>query len=59
VSLVLAGDVSINRVGGFMLIQRVLQEGMPIEKADEEAARIGLRSEKLRDFAREFIKKYR
>ncbi len=42
-----------------MLIQRVLQEGMPIEKADEEAARIGLRSEKLRDFAREFIKKYR
>jgi len=48
-----------NRVGGFMLIQRVLQEGMPIEKAEEEAARIGLRSEKLRDFAREFIRKYR
>jgi protein tyrosine phosphatase (PTP) superfamily phosphohydrolase (DUF442 family) len=44
-----------NRVGGFMIIQRVLKDGIPLEKAEEEARQIGLRSENLLKFARDFI----
>ncbi len=44
-----------NRVAGFMIIQRVLQDGIPREKAEEEARKIGLRSENLLVFARDFI----
>jgi protein tyrosine phosphatase (PTP) superfamily phosphohydrolase (DUF442 family) len=48
-----------NRVGSFMLIERVIHHDWTIERAAEEAARIGLRSETLRNFAMEFVKKYR
>lgn len=46
-----------NRVGGFMMIQRALKEGMAPDIAEEEANRIGLRSETLRQFSRNFIDK--
>jgi protein tyrosine phosphatase (PTP) superfamily phosphohydrolase (DUF442 family) len=44
-----------NRVGSFMLIYRVLRDGIAREQAEEEARRIGLRSEILLKFARDFI----
>lgn len=44
-----------NRVGVFVLIRRALKDGIPLEKAEEEARRIGLRSEELLKFARSFI----
>ncbi len=44
-----------NRVGSVVMIQRVLRDGLTLEKAEEEAARIGLRTDILRTFAREFI----
>jgi protein tyrosine phosphatase (PTP) superfamily phosphohydrolase (DUF442 family) len=48
-----------NRVGSSMLIERVVGHGSTVERAAEEAARIGLRSGNLRNFAMEFIKKHR
>lgn len=50
---------SANRVGGFWIIYRVLQDGWSFEKAEKEARRIGLRSPVLIDFARNYIEKYR
>ncbi len=44
-----------SRVGAFMLIQRVLKDGIPQEKAEEEARQIGLRSDILLKFARDFM----
>ncbi len=44
-----------SRVGAFMLIQRVLKDGIRQEKAEEEARQIGLRSDTLLNFARDFI----
>lgn len=44
-----------NRVGSFMLIYRVLQDGIAQEEAEQEAARIGLHAENLLKFARDFI----
>lgn len=44
-----------NRVGAMMLIYRVVEQGWGEEKALEEAERIGLRSEELKQFAREYI----
>ena len=40
-----------NRVGAFWLIRRVLVDGWPVEKADEEAKKVGLYSENLKKFA--------
>jgi protein tyrosine phosphatase (PTP) superfamily phosphohydrolase (DUF442 family) len=48
-----------NRVGGFMVIYRVLKDGIPLEKAEEEARQIGLRSENLVQFAHDFISRQR
>ncbi len=48
-----------NRVGSLILIQRVLQDGIDQEKAEQEAAQIGLRSENLLKFARDFISRRR
>jgi len=42
---------SANRVGAFMMILRVLDQGWSEEKALEEARRIGLRSPVLEQFA--------
>ncbi len=44
-----------NRVGSFMLMYRVLRDGITQKEAEEEARRIGLRSEVLLDFARGII----
>ena len=43
---------SANRVGAFWMVRRVLVDGWPVEKAEEEARRIGLRSPNLVEFAR-------
>lgn len=50
---------SANRVGSFMMIQQAINEGVPVEKAEEEATRIGLRSEILRQFARDYVKQHK
>ncbi len=44
-----------NRVGALMMIYRVIEHGWTEEKALEEAVRIGLRSEELKKFARDYI----
>jgi len=38
-----------------MMIYRVLQQGWSEEKAEEEAVRIGLHTEELRKFAKDYI----
>jgi protein tyrosine phosphatase (PTP) superfamily phosphohydrolase (DUF442 family) len=44
-----------NRVGAFMMILRVVEQGWSEEKALEEAIRIGLRGEELKKFAKDYI----
>ncbi|HYK89254.1 MAG TPA: protein tyrosine phosphatase family protein [Acidobacteriota bacterium] len=44
-----------NRVGGLMIIWRVLKDGIRQEKAEDEAREVGLRSDSLLKFARDFI----
>jgi protein tyrosine phosphatase (PTP) superfamily phosphohydrolase (DUF442 family) len=46
---------SANRVGAFMMIYRVLEQGWSEDKALEEAKKIGLTSEGLKKFARDYI----
>lgn len=46
---------SANRVGAFMMIYRVVEQGWSEEKALEEATRIGLRSAELKKFAQGYI----
>jgi protein tyrosine phosphatase (PTP) superfamily phosphohydrolase (DUF442 family) len=46
---------SANRVGAFMMIYRVLEQGWSEEKALEEAIKIGLRGEGLKKFAQNYI----
>ena len=46
---------SANRVGAVWMIKRALQDGWEIDKAREEAEAIGLRSERLKTFAAEYI----
>jgi protein tyrosine phosphatase (PTP) superfamily phosphohydrolase (DUF442 family) len=46
---------SANRVGAFMMIQRVVDQGWSEEKALEEATRIGLNSATLKQFAQNYI----
>lgn len=46
-----------NRVGGMMMIRLALREGMDVQAAETEAAKIGLRSEALREFARQVIQR--
>ena len=48
------------RVGAFWMIRRVLRDGWTIEKAEEEAARVGLReAPHLNEWARAYIEKHR
>ena len=54
------GDVllhcaSSNRVGAVWLTRRVLDEGVPLEQAVEEAHQVGLRSQALEDAAKAYI----
>lgn len=46
---------SANRVGAFMMILRVVDQGWSEEKALEEAKRIGLSSATLKQFAQDYI----
>ena len=46
---------SANRVGGFWMIHRVLDQGWSEDKALEEATKIGLRSDVLKKFALDYI----
>jgi uncharacterized protein (TIGR01244 family) len=47
---------SASRVGAFMMIYRVVEQGWSEEKAEEEAVRIGLHTEELRKFAKDYIR---
>ena len=47
---------SANRVGAFMLIYSVIDQGWTEAKAEEEAVKIGLTNEELKKFARDYIK---
>jgi len=47
---------SANRVGAVWLVKRVLVDGWTVEKATEEAERIGLRSAELKSFALDYLK---
>ena len=48
------------RVGAFWMIRRVLRDGWTIERAEEEAKKIGLReSPHLNEFARAYIERHR
>jgi protein tyrosine phosphatase (PTP) superfamily phosphohydrolase (DUF442 family) len=46
---------SANRVGAFMMIYRVLEQGWSEQKALDEALKIGLRSDELKKFAESYI----
>jgi protein tyrosine phosphatase (PTP) superfamily phosphohydrolase (DUF442 family) len=46
---------SANRVGAFMMIFRVLEQGWPEDKALKEALKIGLRGDELKKFASDYI----
>jgi uncharacterized protein (TIGR01244 family) len=50
---------SANRVGAFMMILRVVDQGWDEDKALEEAIRIGLSSEGLKKFAKDYIASHR
>lgn len=46
---------SANRVGAFMMIYRVVEQGWSEEKALDEALKIGLRGDELKKFAQSYI----
>jgi protein tyrosine phosphatase (PTP) superfamily phosphohydrolase (DUF442 family) len=48
-----------NRVGAFMMIFRVLEQGWSQEKALEEALKIGLRGDELKKFAQTYIAQHK
>jgi protein tyrosine phosphatase (PTP) superfamily phosphohydrolase (DUF442 family) len=48
-----------NRVGAFMMIYRVLEQGWSQEKALEEALKIGLRGDELKKFAQAYIAQHK
>jgi uncharacterized protein (TIGR01244 family) len=50
---------SANRVGAFMMIYRVLEQGWSQEKALEEALKIGLRGDELKNFAHSYIAQHK
>jgi protein tyrosine phosphatase (PTP) superfamily phosphohydrolase (DUF442 family) len=50
---------SANRVGAFMMIYRVIESGWSEDKALEEASKIGLSSEELKQFSRQYIARHK
>ena len=50
---------SASRVGAVWLVNRVLQDGWPVDKATEEARLIGLRSAPLEAFALRYIEAHK
>lgn len=49
---------SANRVGMMWLIKRVMMDGWSVDKATEEAERIGLRSKPLKEFALDYLRSH-
>jgi len=49
---------SANRVGAFWMVRRVLRDHWSLEKADDEAKKIGMHSPKLREFALDYIHRH-
>ena len=49
---------SANRVGAFWMIRRVLRDGWSLEKAEDEAKKIGMHSPNLREFALDYIRRH-
>ncbi len=49
---------SANRVGMMWLIKRVMMDGWAVSKATDEAERIGLRSQKLKEFALDYLRSH-
>ena len=56
---ILINCASANRVGAFMMIFRVLEQGWAEDKAMEEAIKIGLRGDELKKFARDYIAQHK
>ena len=52
---ILINCASANRVGAFMMIYRVVEQGWNEEKALDEALKIGLRGDELKKFAQNYI----
>jgi len=48
-----------NRVGSLMMIYFALMEGMPLDKAEQEARKAGLRSPQLLDFSKQVIERHK
>lgn len=48
-----------SRVGGFMMIRWALDEGMPLDDAEAKAKQVGLQSETLRKFARDYVESHK
>lgn len=57
--LMLINCASANRVGAFMMIYRVLDQGWAEDKALEEAIKIGLKGDELKKFANNYIAQHR
>jgi uncharacterized protein (TIGR01244 family) len=47
------------RVGAFWMIRRVLRDGWTVEKADEEAKKLGLTNQDWQDFATDYIERHK
>jgi len=49
--------MSAGRVGAFWMVRRVLRDGWSIEKAEEEARKIGMHNPKLHEFVLDYIRR--
>jgi protein tyrosine phosphatase (PTP) superfamily phosphohydrolase (DUF442 family) len=49
---------SANRVGAFWLVRRVVRDDWEVDRAEEEAQRVGLRAASLRDYALDYISRH-
>jgi len=47
-----------NRVGAVWMIRRMIEDGWSAEDAEREARQLGLRSDSLRDFALDYVKRH-
>ena len=50
---------SANRVGAFWMIKRAIVDGWTVEKAEDEARRVGMRSPGLVEFAKDYIQRHK
>ncbi len=50
---------SANRVGAFWMIRRAIVDGWTVERAEDEARRVGMRSPGLVEFARDYIHRHK